>query len=221
MERYDSSFEIKSFDSDSGFFTGYGSVAGNIDSYGDVVAKGAFADTLAQHKAANTMPSMLLQHGMGDTVQCGLPVGSWSAMHEDDTGLWCAGNLCLDTQRGREAHALMKMTPRPALSGLSIGYKAVRWQIHGKNDPARRTLKAVKLYEVSLVDTPANSKARVQSVKYAVEGDRVTRALASLAAMWGEHDVAQRKRDFESELRRLGYSRDAAKRMTSERFAVQ
>jgi len=178
IERLHGGLEIKSFDSDSGIFSGYGSVAGNIDSYGDIVAKGAYKITLAEHKAAGTMPSMLLQHAMGNTVEDSLPIGIWTRMHEDDTGLFCEGKLCLGNQRADEAYRLMKMTPRSALNGLSVGYKAVHWQMHGKGEPVRRTLKAVKLFEVSLVDSPANPKARVSSVK---STDPATLALAQLA----------------------------------------
>ena len=67
----------------AGYFEGYGSVFGNIDSYGDMVAKGAFTSTLAEHAAAKTMPKMLLNHGglasfMGPAPQDLIPVGKWT-----------------------------------------------------------------------------------------------------------------------------------------------
>jgi hypothetical protein len=80
----------------------------------------------------------------------------------------------------------MRTTPRPALDGLSIGYRAIKSAIHGKNSPARRTLLAVKLFEVSLadmpaVDMPANGKARVTSVEsVTADNDNFTRALREL-----------------------------------------
>ena len=42
----DRPFELKSVD-DTGIFTGYGSVFGNVDSYKEIVAPGAFADSKA------------------------------------------------------------------------------------------------------------------------------------------------------------------------------
>jgi phage head maturation protease len=39
-------FEIKSFDDEAGTFEGYGAVFGNVDSYGDIIVKGAFANHL-------------------------------------------------------------------------------------------------------------------------------------------------------------------------------
>ncbi|WP_236697151.1 HK97 family phage prohead protease [Sphingomonas sp. Leaf257] len=41
-------------------FSGYGAVFGNVDSYGDVIAPGAFAKSLTEHQAAGTTPMMFL-----------------------------------------------------------------------------------------------------------------------------------------------------------------
>ena len=49
----------------SGTFEGYGAVFGNVDAYGDVIAKGAFAGSLREAKARGKFPPMLLQHGGG------------------------------------------------------------------------------------------------------------------------------------------------------------
>ncbi len=65
------------------------------------------------------------------------------------------------------------MKPRPAFSGLSIGYRCTDYTMHGKGSPARRTIKAADLVEVSLVTFPANSKARVLSVKSHAEPEPV------------------------------------------------
>lgn len=151
-----------------GSVSGYGAVFGNTDSYGDVIAKGAFKETLRDHKKAGTMPAMLMQHGgWGMGADDMTPVGIWTSMSEDDAGLLVEGRLALDTQRGKEAYALLKMQPRPALDGLSIGYVAKAWEIGTKPDEPRRTLKKIELWEVSLVTFPANPKARVDGVKAA------------------------------------------------------
>jgi uncharacterized protein len=155
--------EIK-FATDSDMsFSGYGAIFGNVDSYGDTIAKGAFKGTLTGHKKAGTMPLMLSQHG-GFLSSDMTPVGVWTDMHEDDKGLWVEGKLA-PTPRGQELYTLMKMTPRPAIDGLSIGFMTKEFSLRTKPDEPRRTLKAVELLEVSLVSMPANPKARVQNVK--------------------------------------------------------
>lgn len=171
MGRLSCAFEIKriSEDDTDGVINGYGSVFRNIDSYGDIVAPGAFKKTLEASQSGDApWPAMLLQHG-DETAEGRTPIGIWTKMQEDDNGLLLEGKLALDTRRGAEAYALLKMQPRPALNGLSIGYRTKDFAMHGKGDKARRTLKAVDLHEVSLVTFPANTRATVTSVKAAHE----------------------------------------------------
>jgi uncharacterized protein len=156
--------EVKVADSDGEMtFSGYGAVFGNVDSYGDVIAKGAFAETLKKAKSSGVWPAMLSQHG-GAFGEDMMPIGVWTEMREDDTGLWVEGKFA-PTPRGKEAYELLKMKPRSAFNGLSIGFRAKEWAVRTQPDDPRRTLKAVDLLEVSLVTFPANGKARVLSVK--------------------------------------------------------
>jgi len=157
--------EVKFAGSESDMsFSGYGAVFGNVDAYGDVIAPGAFKDTLARAKSANDWPAMLSQHGSFLGGQDNVPVGVWSDMHEDSKGLVVEGKLA-PTPRGQELYTLMKMQPRPAINGLSIGYVAKEWSARSRPEEPRRTLKKVDLMEVSIVTMPANPKARVTQVK--------------------------------------------------------
>lgn len=139
---------------DDGTIEGYGSVFGVRDNWDDIIAKGAFAASLAAHKAAGTMPAMLWQHSSD------APIGVWTDMVEDDKGLYIKGQLVMDTVRGKEAHALLKAG---AINGLSIGFMSKQWAYDRDTDI--RTLTEVDLWEVSLVTFPANEKARVTNVK--------------------------------------------------------
>jgi HK97 family phage prohead protease len=143
---------------DDGAIEGYGSVFGVRDDYDDVIAAGAFVGSLAAHKSAGTMPAMLWQH------DAGAPIGVWTEMAEDKKGLRVKGQLALDTVRGKEAHALLKLG---ALNGLSIGFVSKQWAYD--RDSEVRTLTEIDLWEVSLVTFPANAKARVTNVKAATD----------------------------------------------------
>jgi HK97 family phage prohead protease len=149
----DFGFELKSID-ETGMFEGYGSVFGVKDSYDEVVAPGAFADTLAAQKLSGKMPALLWQHRSGE------PIGVYTDMSEDNIGLKVSGQLALKTARGAEAYELLKMK---AISGLSIGF--VPREDSYDRVTGIRTLKKVDLWEVSLVTFPANDAARIQGVK--------------------------------------------------------
>jgi HK97 family phage prohead protease len=170
MDRLHCGFEVKINAADDGTFYGYGSVFGNVDDGGDIVAPGAFKSSLFKAKKGDcAWPAMLLQHG-GDSVQDKMPVGVWTDLEEDGKGLAAQGKLALKTSRGADAYELMKMTPRSALDGLSIGYRTRDFELHNaKTDKARRTLKAVDLHEISLVTFPMNRLATITAVKAASE----------------------------------------------------
>lgn len=174
-ERKASAFEYKFTDTnggEAGSFEGYGSVFGNKDSYGDVMAPGAFQKTLARHQSANTMPKMLLNHGSmggglfgGADPMADLPIGKWNSMSEDSHGLQVKGRLInLDTERGKSIYGAMK---EGELGGLSIGYMVKEFERGTKPDEPKRTLKSVDLFEVSPVTFPANEMAGVSAVKSA------------------------------------------------------
>ncbi len=139
---------------DNGTFDGYGSVFNITDKGGDIVAAGAFSETLAQQKAAGRFPAMLWQHRQAE------PIGVYTSMEEDAIGLKVSGKLALKTSRGAEAYELMKMG---AISGLSIGYR-VRddsWD----RVTGIRTIKKADLIELSVVTVPMNDSARISAVK--------------------------------------------------------
>ncbi|MFC3097370.1 HK97 family phage prohead protease [Alteraurantiacibacter palmitatis] len=180
-------------------FEGYGAVFGNVDSYGDVIEKGAFRKSIAEAKKSGIWPAMLMQHGGWAMSADDLtPLGIWTGMEEDDKGLWVQGILA-ETLRANEARALLTMKPRPALSGMSIGYRARKFTLGTKPDEPRRRLHEVELVEISLVTFPANPKARVHSAKS--EGGLTIR-------------------DAEGALRDAGFSASEAKAIVAKGFSV-
>lgn len=149
--------ELKfSSEGDAMTLSGYGAVFGNVDAYGDVIEPGAFAKSLAAHRAAGTMPQMLLEHGSSP-----LPIGVWKSMVEDGHGLKVEGEF-LTTALGIDS---WKAAKAGAIGGLSIGYRPTEFQMRQRPEDPRRLLKSVDLIEVSLVGRPANDKARVAQVK--------------------------------------------------------
>ncbi len=150
----------------AGTFSGYGSVFGNVDSYGDVVAKGAFRDTLREWKTKGKLPPMLLQHGggfFGGAAGDLVPIGVWDEMKEDDHGLLVSGHLiAMETERAKQVYAAMQ---EGALDGLSIGFRVKQAKLGTKPEEPVRTLQKIDLAEVSVVTFPANGAATVDAVK--------------------------------------------------------
>lgn len=161
MNRKSAALKIRDFDlsvkavSDDGLFSGYGSVFGTVDSYREVVAPGAFSESLAEIKSKGRPVPVLWQHRSGE------PIGVYTVLVEDAHGLKVEGQLIIDgVARAKEAHALMKAG---AVSGLSIGYY-VREDSWDEKERVR-TLKKVDLVEISLVTFPANDDARIDAIK--------------------------------------------------------
>lgn len=145
---------------------GYGAVFKNVDGHGDVIEPGAFSAWLADVKAGRQeWPAMLSQHGgWGVTADDMTPVGVFTELTEDGTGLKFEGELA-DTTRAADLYKLLKMKPRPAINGMSIGYIPKEWDPRTKPEEPRRRLKRVDVVEISLVTFPANPRARISSVK--------------------------------------------------------
>ena len=185
--------EIKSL-KESGEFEGYGSTfGGEPDAYGDVIAPGAYSESLAKHKAKGTMPKLFWQHNSDE------PIGKWLDANEDDHGLLMQGKLNMDVQRGREAYALLKAGD---IDGLSIGYRIKEYSVDTENGVW--TLEKLDLVEVSIVSVGANENAVVQSVKAAKAAHDLTEKLKA-----GDRLT---EREFETWLKGLGFSNSQAER---------
>ncbi|MBK1793369.1 HK97 family phage prohead protease [Devosia sp. WQ 349] len=179
---------------DDGEFEGYGSTfGGEPDSYGDVVAPGAFAESLASHKAAGTMPKLFWQHQRDE------PIGKWVEAFEDEKGLFMRGRLNMDVQRAREAHSLLK---NGDIDGLSIGYRIKEYKVD--TETGVWTLEKLDLKEVSVVSIGANENARITSVKAFKAAHQLTDKLKA-----GDRLT---EREFETWLKGLGFSNSEAER---------
>lgn len=190
-------FEIKAVEED-GIFEGFGSVFGNVDSYKEIVAPGAFAESLASWKASGRLPPVLWQHRSGE------PIGPYLEMEEQSIGLRVKGQLLVnDVQRAKEARALMKAK---AVNGLSIGF--VTREDSYDRVTGIRTLKKVDLWEVSVVTFPANPSAQISSVKSAIDAIETVRDAESFLRDVGRLSNAQAAA-FISRFKSLSGQRDS------------
>lgn len=148
----------------SGRISGYGSIFGNVDSYGERVQPGAFKTSLVDHKQRGTRLKMLWQH------QPHIPIGVWDRAEEDGKGLFVEGMINLKTDAGRNAYEHIAAGD---VDSLSIGYKEKRVQ---RDQDGIIDLLELDLYEVSPVTFPSNRDAAITGHKSQQEIETILRA---------------------------------------------
>jgi HK97 family phage prohead protease len=138
-------------DGETGKFSGYASVFGGVDSYGDTIVKGAFSETLKN----NGQPKLYLEHSwkLGGAL---LPIGK-TFCEEDDTGLFMQGELTPGLSISSDVRAAML---HGTIDGLSIG--GITRKGDYEESGGRRVIKRWhNLLDVSVVTSPADSNARI------------------------------------------------------------
>lgn len=145
--------ELKEDNGADGVIEAYVSVFGNTDSYGDVIVKGAFEDSLKKK-----LPKGVWAH---DWQQ---PIATTLEAKEDAHGLYIKGQLVLGVQRADEARLLLKAG---AIDEFSIGFTVEDYE----EKDGVRYIKKIKLYEWSPVLWGANDATELISVKSAEKKD--------------------------------------------------
>lgn len=145
------SVDIK-MEEDGRKFSGYASVFGGVDSYGDTIMPGAYKATID----SPSRPIALRWNHYGPII------GKWTGFKEDETGLYVEGELTPGHSVAEDAYASLK---HGAVTGLSIGYRPVKEE---KNDKGGVDLHEIDLVEISVVESPADTAAQVSDVKSAV-----------------------------------------------------
>jgi HK97 family phage prohead protease len=130
------------------------------DSYGDVVAKGAFLDTIEEWKASGQTLPGLFGHRFDDPD---FYVAGALDMGEDDHGWWVKGEFDLDSPKGPQVYRLVKGR---RLSQLSFAFDVLEEGVVEIGDGEKANeLRKLKVYEFSFVPIGANQDTSVVAVK--------------------------------------------------------
>ena len=152
------SFDVKA--GDNGTIIGYASTwIREPDSYGDIVAKGAFKDCIEQIMAEGKVLPLLFNHDSGDLNKY---IGAVFDLEEDDHGLKfeAAFDATQEAQRARE----LAMDGR--LAKFSFAYDVLeQGTVTLEDGREANELRKLNIHEVSLVLYPANPDTSVISVK--------------------------------------------------------
>ena len=142
--------EHKADDKGNMFITGYGAVFGNVDSYNDVIEKGAFQKTLIDR---GERVAFCYQHDIWN------PIGKIEEMREDDNGLWIKVKLSA-AEKG-----IQTKVKEGILKEMSIGYRTMSSREEIRDEKTITYLTEIKLFEISLVTVAANPLAVVETMK--------------------------------------------------------
>lgn len=189
-------FEVKA---DHGTISGYASTwTREPDSYGDIVAKGAFAEHIAQIKEEGRVLPFLFNHKADDLSAY---IGTVVELKEDDHGLYFEGTFD-DTPEGQRAREL-------ALDGrlckFSFAYDVLEaGEVTLEDGRKANELRKLNIHEVSLVMYPANADTSVVSVKAgrrnsAKDADAIREAITLLQGVLGELDDTEEEEPIESD----------------------
>lgn len=157
------SFKADAYDEETGVFSGYAAVYGNVDTGGDVIEPGAFTKTIAE---GWERVKILALHN-----DCWLPIGRPLELREDSNGLFIKAKIS-DTSMGRDIKVLLM---DGVLNELSIGYDPIVFEY---DESGIRHLREIKLWEVSVVTWAMNPEAVITDYK-----DDVWEATARAKAM--------------------------------------
>lgn len=138
-----------------GVIEGYASTYGNVDLGGDIVAKGAFTQTL-KHKMGKV--PLLLDHSYTSKDVAGV-----AYLTDDEKGLRLMGEMPLGIKSIAETYEKIKfLADRGIKMGLSIGYDTIK---STTSPDGIRNLKELALHEVSITPFPMNTQSMIMSAK--------------------------------------------------------
>lgn len=183
-------FEVKALDEEARTFRGI-AAAWSLDLGDDVIEKGAFKRTLDHWRGSKAKrPIYLLNgHNAWDVQDV---VGKMVDAEETDDGLDTGWQFV--GQGDPAADAAYTRVKGGFITGLSIGYSPIQWDMEKRDGRMVRHLKEVKLHEVSLVVFPMNEDARINvaSVKSLFSGTLTDEAKALLRDLSDEQKAELR-----------------------------
>lgn len=181
-------FEVKA---DNGTITGYASTwIREPDSYGDIVAKGAFAESIEQIKAEGKVLPLLFNHSSDDIDAY---IGTVTNLEEDDHGLKfdAVFDDTKEAQRARELAATGRLVK------FSFAYDILdQGEVVLEDGRKANELRKLNIHEVSLVLYPANPDTSVVSVKSgrrnsAKDEDKLRQIIALAQDLLGDEVIEQ------------------------------
>lgn len=144
---------------DEGVFEAIVSVFGNVDTYGDKVMRGAFAETLAEWKASGDPIPVLWSHMSHDPDY---HIGEVLEAEEREEGLWVKARIDLDEPKSRKVYKLLKGR---RVTQFSFAYDVLDGAMAKSDGESVYELRKLKLYEVGPCLIGVNQQTELLAVK--------------------------------------------------------
>ena len=158
--RLTKAFKVAPDESARRSFTGYASTWTRIpDSYGDVVAKGAFTDSLKEWDESGKAIPVLWLHDMYEPASY---IAKVIDITEDDHGLKVVGEFFDDDPTALKVHRLLK---ERLVNEMSFAFDIEDSEVIDEGGVKVRELRKVRLHECSVVPLGANSDTSIDVVK--------------------------------------------------------
>ena len=220
MEIKTKTYDVKA---NNGTITGYASTwTREPDSYGDIVVKGAFAESINNIKAEGKVLPLLYNH---DNEELKNFIGTVTELEEDDHGLKFTATFDAtpEAQRARE----LAMDGR--LAKFSFAYDVLdQGEVTLEDGRNANELRKLNIHEVSLVLYPANPDTSVVSVKTAEvevksgrrnsakDAEAIREAITLLQGVLGELEDTEQPEELDAKSEELDTANDEEQKRKSE-----
>ena len=185
MHKYKEFALIKSAD-DAGTISGYFSTYDRIpDSYGDVIARGAFTETIQKRKESGHPFPLCWNHDLNQIIGFVDPAD----IEDTEKGPFMKKASFFNTPLAQEKREIVKSG---VVYQFSFAYDVLEAGPTTLDDGVKANeLKKLELFEVSIVPVPANPRAEVTDIKAgrrnsAKDADAIREAITLLQGVLGE-----------------------------------
>ena len=197
MDHKTKNFVLVKSDEDAGKISGYFSTYDRIpDSYGDVIAKGAFTETIRKRKESGHPFPLCWNHDLNQIIGFVDP----SDIEDTDKGPLMKEASFFNTQLAQEKRELVKSG---VVYQFSFAYDVREAaQVTLEDGTKANELQKLDLFEVSIVPVPANPRAEVTDIKAGrrnskKDADAIREAITLLQGVLGELEEAEDPEDGE------------------------
>lgn len=188
MNHKTKNFVLVKSDEDAGKISGYFSTYDRMpDSYGDVIAKGAFTETIRKRKESGHPFPLCWNHDLNQIIGFVDP----NDIEDTEKGPLMKEASFFSTQLAQEKRELVKSG---VVYQFSFAYDVLEaGPVELENGVKAYELKKIELFEISIVPVPANPRAEVTDIKAGrrnskKDADAIREAISLLQGVLGELD---------------------------------